>query len=150
MVQATNLDLEHQALVSLFKIVKSARFLSPGDPVDVGALRLLGSLTELGPSRPSAIATEENLDLSTVSRHIAALESQGLLQKTPDPTDGRAFLVEPTQRARELLHEMVEVRINAISPALASWSAADRNQLYTLLIRLATDLREEVDRKRNQ
>lgn len=53
--------------------------------------------------RLTALAERANLSLAACSELVNDLESLGYLERTPDPTDGRAKLIFPTTRGRELL-----------------------------------------------
>ena len=50
--------------------------------------------------RVTDLAAAANLDVSTVSRHVAQLERTGLIARTPDPDDRRAQLVGITDDGR--------------------------------------------------
>lgn len=134
-------------IAALFKVLRYSQLLSARDPIDIAALKVLGALAELGPSRPSDLATVVHLDLSTVSRHLAALETQQLVRKSRDPSDGRASRVELTQDGTDLLAEMFARRAQAIAPVLDDWSDQDRDQLFELLIRLSADLQVHVQER---
>lgn len=143
MVQATisldELTLE-SAVVSLYKAARCAQVLTTDDVLDPAMGRVLISVVRLGPARPSVIAQENHIDLSTASRHIDALLRQGLVLKSVDPGDARASLVEVSPEGRDVMKAMVANRTRAIEPALVGWSKRDRKQLVSLLVRLAHDL----------
>lgn len=141
MVQAT----PEAGLVALFKIVRFSQALSPSSAMDIGTLRTLVIVAEQGPCRASDAAAELCLDLSTVSRQLNSLEKQRYVRKTEDPDDGRASLIEITDEGQQLLQELIQTRLKAISPALDKWSNRDREQFFKLLIRLADDLREQIE-----
>jgi len=104
------------------------------------AFHLLGQLVREGPLRPSAVAQLVRLDLSTVSRHIGALESAGLVAREPDPDDRRACLLRATVRGEEILTRLRAARRQRMRAALADWSITDRRDLVRLLGRLNRDL----------
>jgi DNA-binding MarR family transcriptional regulator len=104
------------------------------------AFHLLGQLVREGPLRPSAVAHLIRLDLSTVSRHLAALEGAGLVARDPDPADGRACLLRATEHGEVILDRLRAARRERIQAALADWSTDDRRQLVRLLGRLNVSL----------
>ncbi len=136
-MQASNLE---QAVLALYRAARLAQRLTKDDPLDVGQSRLLGSIKRIGPARPSVIAADAHVDLSTASRQVDALVKKGLVRKAPDPQDARATLVQVTADGQRTLRRLVSNRSQAIAPALAHWSDADRDQLTSLLVRLADDL----------
>lgn len=135
-------------MAALFKVMRYASVMSVEDPVDIATIKVLASIAELGGCRGSDIAGNIHLDLSTVSRHLAALEKQGFVRKTPDPSDGRASRVELTEDGYSVMRKMLENRAAAIAPVLATWDDSDRDQLFSLLTRLARELHSESAARR--
>jgi DNA-binding MarR family transcriptional regulator len=73
-----------------------------------GLLSALSTVVRRGPLRPADLAAAEQVSPPSITRVIADLEARGLVQREPDPLDGRAFLLQVTaeghaaiQRARE-------------------------------------------------
>ena len=95
--------------------------------------------------RVSDLATRLHLDASTVSRQIKQLQDKGLLERSPDPADGRASLVQLSDHGRDILHAGFRRRLERIQSALDTWDDGDREQLRLLLARLATDLAAASD-----
>ena len=56
--------------------------------------------TATEPLRPKAIAALLALTLSTVSEAVTTLVAKGLVEKHPDPSDGRATIVKVTRAGR--------------------------------------------------
>jgi len=55
--------------------------------------------------RLTALADRSNLSLAACSELVNDLEASGYLERRPDPSDGRAKLIVPTKRGRQLLDE---------------------------------------------
>lgn len=53
--------------------------------------------------RLTTLADRANLSLAAASELVSELEMLGYLERRPDPTDGRAKLIHPTERGRALL-----------------------------------------------
>ena len=83
------------------------------------------------------------LDLSTVSRHVAALEGEGLLLKSADPADKRACRVELTDAGVAHITQLWESRINSVRAILQDWPAEDVRTLTSLLARFVRDTEKE-------
>lgn len=109
------------------------------------SLHVLGRLETGGPMRPSALAHLVRLDLSTVSRHLSALEAAGLLVREADPGDRRACLVGTTPAGAGALALQRERRGRTMGRVLADWSPADRADLVRLLSRLNADVAAHLD-----
>ncbi|MEK8109864.1 MarR family transcriptional regulator [Micromonospora sp. M12] len=58
--------------------------------LDRAAYVILRHLADAGPQNVSALAARLNLDGSTVTRQVSALQRDSLITRTPDPSDGRA------------------------------------------------------------
>ena len=63
----------------------------------------LATIDRHGPLTPSELASRERIQRPTVTRLIARLEEDGLVQRTRDPQDRRSSLVALAPAGRELL-----------------------------------------------
>jgi DNA-binding MarR family transcriptional regulator len=66
----------------------------------------LATVEHHGPLTPSELAERERISRPTATRILASLVDLGLVTRTPDPTDGRGFLVAPTAGGSALLKRM--------------------------------------------
>jgi DNA-binding MarR family transcriptional regulator len=66
----------------------------------------LASIDVHGPLTPSELADRERVKRPTATRTVAKLEELGLVERTPDPSDGRGSLVSVTPRGRDLMKRM--------------------------------------------
>jgi DNA-binding MarR family transcriptional regulator len=107
---------------------------------DQGRLHLLFALEKMGPQRPSALAKEVHLDLSTVSRHLRQLEDEGMIAKTTDADDKRAFQVQATEKGARVVHEFIAKRVEQVHAALGQWTTQDVTHLTDLLHRFVGDI----------
>ena len=143
MVQATT-SPDRDDLVGLAEglrdVVVNARRQASGSAHDKSVVLLLSQLMASGPLRASDLSEHACLDLSTVSRHVSALESDGLVVRSPDPEDGRAQLLSVTAAGEQLVQELREQRLAMLARALEDWSDDDRRDLIRLIRRLADSL----------
>ena len=63
----------------------------------------LATIDRHGPLTPSELADREQVKRPTATRTVGRLETEGLIERTPDPADGRACLVSTTSAGRSLL-----------------------------------------------
>lgn len=91
------------------------------------------------------LVTELGLDASTVTRMVARLERQGLIERTPSPHDRRAMIVSLTtyglarcEDVRRMWRELEEVTTQGMSGAERE---AFRTMLETVASRLAQQAR---------
>lgn len=64
---------------------------------------LLMTLEDAGSATIGSLAATLGLDASTVTRRIAAMEGDGLIERGADPRDRRCSVVSASARGRELL-----------------------------------------------
>ncbi|WP_199443963.1 MarR family winged helix-turn-helix transcriptional regulator [Umezawaea beigongshangensis] len=93
--------------------------------MDKASFVLLATLATLGPSRSSTLAEAVFSDPSTVSRQVAALVKDGLVERRADPDDGRASVLAVTDDGTRLLAERRRWRNEGMVRLLAHWSAED-------------------------
>ena len=108
--------------------------------VDAGSYAVLVAIARSAPRRLVELAEEFGLDKSTMSRQVSALLRIGLVRRSPDPLDGRAFLLELTDDGRGRLDEVSHERHEDWRTRLGSWSADDIATLADGLTRLAATL----------
>jgi DNA-binding MarR family transcriptional regulator len=103
--------------------------------LDRAAYHLLGRLATEGPGRLSTIAADMDVDLSVVSRQVAALEAAGLVERESDPTDRRASRVTATDAGLELFHRNRAQLRGKLRGLLADWTEAERIEFARLMRR---------------
>jgi DNA-binding MarR family transcriptional regulator len=140
MVQATKKPDLAELAEALRDVMFVARRKASESAHDKSVFTLLAHLMSVGPLRASDLADRACLDLSTVSRHLSALESDGYIVRTPDPDDRRAHLLEVTENGQQLVREAREKRLAMLATALEDWSDAERTELIRLTRRLADSL----------
>lgn len=133
------------ALVALLmQAGRRLRTRYPEDQVEPSCFPLAKHLLH-SPVRISDLAARVQLDTSTVSRQVKMLEDRGIVQRTPDPEDGRASLVQFTEEGRTVMLAAFHRRLARIKAVLEPWTERDRTRLQELLTRLAADLRAAND-----
>ena len=89
-------------------IVRTARRLrqEAGTDLSPSLTAALSTVERHGPMTPSELAARERIQRPTATRVLARLVEEGLVERTPDPQDGRSALVSATPAARALLAEL--------------------------------------------
>jgi DNA-binding MarR family transcriptional regulator len=139
MVQPTTSSTD-DLLRGLFRLMQQARQAPHDDVVERPALIVLARLKERGALRLSDLAGDVCLDVSTMSRHVRALEERGYVERTTDPADGRASLLTLTVAGRRVLATAWASRRAWVDRSLEGWSAQDRQVLTDALERFAAAL----------
>ena len=106
--------------------------------LDADAYGLLATLDRTGTSRVTDLAASIGVGKGTMSRQVRSLERLGLIRRTADPADGRAFLLELSEDGRRRYRAARDARRARLRQELASWSEEDVNQLAGLLHRFNT------------
>lgn len=89
-------------------IVRTARRMRQEAGSDLGptTLAALGTIERHGPLTPSELADHEQIKRPTATRILHLLEEAELVERTPDPEDGRSALISVTARGREQLRRL--------------------------------------------
>lgn len=151
-MQSTRTDeLLGELEMGLYGVAKSflghrvdTRSLGLGVDVDRAGAYALFRMAALGPARLSDVAACLDLDISTVSRHVAALETAGLVSRIIDQQDARARQIALTPLGHQVVEAVSAERRRRLAAALKGWPAADRRELAGLLARLTNDLRSSL------
>lgn len=88
------------------RVVRAVR--EAGYEVTVAQARLAQRIAEDG-SRLTDLADQAQVTKQTASQLVAALEHEGLVERVPDPADGRARLIRFTDRGRAASSRAQEV-----------------------------------------
>jgi DNA-binding MarR family transcriptional regulator len=107
--------------------------------IDWAAWSLLFQLVKHGPQRSSALAESACVDPSTISRQVGELVRAGLVDRVPDPDDGRASLLEATARGHAVHTAKHRRRLHAFARVVEDWPADDVATLTSLLARFNDD-----------
>lgn len=89
-------------------ITRTARRLrqEAGTDLSPSLTAALATIERRGPLTPSGLAELERIKRPTATRVLRHLEEDGLIERVPDPTDGRAALVSVTPAGREVLKRL--------------------------------------------
>ena len=108
--------------------------------MDASTYAVLLVVAQAAPLRLNELAEEFGLDKSTMSRHVSTLIQLGLVQRDPDPLDGRAFLLRPSPDGQSRLAAATAARRGEWRGRLDGWSTTELTEFVAGLIRLNSDL----------
>ena len=90
----------------------------------------LTRLHRVGPATSSALAKLEQISPQSMGATLAALEARGLVERHPDPDDGRRVVLSITRAGQQLVHNKRNARTERLAKALAAgFSPAEIGQL---------------------
>ncbi|MGW2410409.1 MarR family winged helix-turn-helix transcriptional regulator [Streptomyces sp. NPDC001739] len=96
-----------------------------GEAVDDLTYPVLSGLARTGTCSAADLGREIGLNRTTVTRRADRLEQAGLLQRQPDPADGRATLLALTEQGRNIVSVTRQRLAAGIKSSLATWPQAD-------------------------
>ncbi|MEU5429752.1 MarR family transcriptional regulator [Streptomyces olivoreticuli] len=108
----------------------------------LGDYTLLAQISHGGPVRLSVLAEAMEVDKSTLTPPAKRLEEQGLIERSPDPTDGRAQLVKVTRAGRLAITKLWKARARAVAELMTDWDAPDVAYLADSLEALADEIKK--------
>ncbi|OJF10242.1 MarR family winged helix-turn-helix transcriptional regulator [Couchioplanes caeruleus] len=112
----------------------------PHRALDRAAYVILRLLQEAGPQNVSAVAHRLNLDGSTVTRQVGAMHRDGLVERSPDPEDGRGTVIAATVRGLAQVDAVSQARRELYDTVLRDWTPHERKELAAVLERLTRDM----------
>jgi DNA-binding MarR family transcriptional regulator len=104
---------------------------------------MLAALEDLGPASQATVGRRAEMDRSDVVAALNELEADGLVERAPDPEDGRRKIVTITAAGRRRLKKLDGVVGSVQEQLLEPLSAAERARLTSLLGRIARRSGEE-------
>jgi len=113
------------------------------DRASTPLLRVLADAPE--PVRLGALADRLAVEAPHVTRQVQRLERDGLVERVPDPDDGRAQRVRITAKGAEIVECVRAVGRRQMAEALAEWSDEDRHRLAVLCHRMVDDFLRHAD-----
>ncbi len=101
-------DSAAQLRMAIVRTSRRLRQEAAGETADLSptAVAALASVDRHGPLTPSELAGIERVKRPTMTRTLSQLEGEGLVERTPDPTDGRSALVTVNAAGRARLRRL--------------------------------------------
>ena len=122
-------------------LARSSRRLrqQAGHELSPSRAAVLATIAREGPISPSALASLERVSRPTVTRLVEKLAAAGLVDCSPDPADGRSYLISLSESG-SALRELRHARKNAyVAKLIANASPEELDVLEraaVLLLRL--------------
>jgi len=97
--------------------------------LSLAAARILARLSDNGPTRISELAVAERCSQPTITNHVKRLEAAGLVTRTADARDARAWMIDLSPEGREQLRSLRDSLGTGVEPYLARLSRRDLKAL---------------------
>jgi DNA-binding MarR family transcriptional regulator len=124
-----------------FKSVQAQTMHRARHGVDPSGYPVLFQLVESA-KRTTELAACLQADISTVSRQVTTLVDAGLVERTIDPDDRRATILQLTAAGRDVFTAMKADRDRVLTSVLSDWTEPDVAELVRLLTRFNDDFDE--------
>jgi DNA-binding MarR family transcriptional regulator len=128
-VARTTLDtaaLAHDLRLAVMRFSRRLRNQRVDTSVTLTHLAALSTLKRHGAMSPGELAAHERVQPPSMTRVVVALESRGLVSRTPHPTDGRQVIIGLTPAAEELLGDEIRAREAWLSGQLQELTPEER------------------------
>ncbi|MCL2555171.1 MAG: MarR family winged helix-turn-helix transcriptional regulator [Actinomycetia bacterium] len=132
-------------LASLSVLVRRVRQVPVEGGLSMPERTALSHLERSGPTTSSALAREVQITAQAMGATLGALRARGLVERRPDPDDGRRAVLSVTDAGRQALKDKRNARTELIARALtgSTFTPAELEQLAAaapLLERLAQNI----------
>jgi len=129
------LEQEVGVLIRRVKRVIGERSRSVHPDLQPASYLMLSYLAAEGPQRSSVLSERFGVDKGAISRQVQHLVDLGLLDREPDPDDGRAMLISASPDAVRRLRGVDRDRRHWLEGQLSEWSETDLHDFVAGLSR---------------
>jgi DNA-binding MarR family transcriptional regulator len=106
-------------LASVSGLVRRVRQVPTGNGLTMPERTALSHLDRSGPTTSSALAREVQITAQAMGATLSALRDRGLVERRPDPDDGRRVVLTVTEAGVQELRDKRNGRAELIAQALA-------------------------------
>lgn len=134
MLQDQDPDVDQVAAalrVSIGLLLRRLRQVQAEGELTLPESSALTRLDRGGPTTPSALAKLEQISPQSMGATLGALEARGLVERRPDPQDGRRAVLSVTEAGLQALRNKRNARTEQLARALAT--GFTRSELQQLL-----------------
>jgi DNA-binding MarR family transcriptional regulator len=127
------LEQEVGVMIRRIRRVIGERARSVHPDLQSSSYLMLTWLNQHGAQRASAMAEAFGIDKGAISRQVQHLLDLGLVDRTPDPDDGRATLVSASVEAAARINQVNEDRRRWLDDRLVDWPDSDLSEFVRML-----------------
>ena len=129
------LEQEVGVLIRRVKRVIGDRSRAVHPDLQPASYLMLTYLAAEGAQRSSVLSERFGVDKGAISRQVQHLTDLGLVERQPDPQDGRAALVSASPDAVRRLEAVEQDRRRWLDERLSEWSLDDLSEFVNALAR---------------
>ena len=127
------LEQEVGVMIRRIRRVIGERARSVHPDLQSSSYLMLTWLNQHGAQRASAMADAFGIDKGAISRQVQHLLDLGLVDRSPDPDDGRATLVSVSADASIRIGEVNDDRRRWLDDRLGDWPESDLSEFVRML-----------------
>jgi DNA-binding MarR family transcriptional regulator len=120
--------------VSMGLLVRRLRQLKAQGETTLPESSALARLDRGGPATSSELARQEQISPQSMGATLAGLELRGLVQRRPDPADGRRAVMSITPAGQQVMRDRRDDSTRRLAQALsAGFTSAELEQLMAIV-----------------
>ena len=112
-------DVAGALRVSIGVLVRRLRQVQIKGDLSLPETSALARLDRGGPATPGALAKQEQISPQSMGATLGALAARGLVERRPDPQDGRRAVMSVSEAGRQVLHSKRSARTQQLARALS-------------------------------
>jgi DNA-binding MarR family transcriptional regulator len=120
-------DMSESLRAAISRFVRATR--AGSDSIPRARAEILGQLERGGPQPIAALAEQRGVAHQSVSKAVGELERLGHVSRSPNPDDGRGFVIAISDKGREVLLNERNARRNLIARAVAGLPPLEQSLL---------------------
>jgi DNA-binding MarR family transcriptional regulator len=124
-------------LLTLYGRIRRTLLTGKTDDVTASQTAALGRLLRYGETTVAELARAEGVRPQSMGATVQALEDLGLVERRPDPADGRRALVRATDQGARAREDAWATRTRVLTDRLAALPDADRDTVARAIAILA-------------
>ncbi|MGX7677800.1 MarR family winged helix-turn-helix transcriptional regulator [Jatrophihabitans sp. DSM 45814] len=128
-VPMSDTELASSIRLSILKMTRRLRSQQVNTSVTLSQLSALATVARSGPLSAGEIAAIEQVQPPSMTKILASLEADGLIDRGAHPEDRRQSIISISDAGRDLLDNETRARDEWLALRLADLSEADRDKL---------------------
>lgn len=126
-------ELASAFVLAIMRLSRRLRSERSDDTIGLSGLSTLSTLFGSGPLSPTALAGRERIQPPSLTRVMSALETRGLIKRSPHPTDGRQTLISITEVGKLIVQEDRRRRTAWLTQRVEQLSPKERTRIAEVL-----------------
>jgi DNA-binding MarR family transcriptional regulator len=136
-------EIASELRISLFRLVRRLRTEHPSGVGSFAQMGVLMRIARNGRATMSELAAADGITPQSMARTVGELVEGGMLQREPDPSDGRQILLSLTEKAQEMVRDFQSQRDGWLAVAMLARLSPEEREMLRVAARLLDRLSAE-------